>query len=61
MKNWLIQRFLPLWAKETVLRENRELREEIARLRSNVRELESYIRGMHKALGRCPIKWTIEN
>ena len=47
MKNYLIQRFLPMWAKETVLRENRELQRKNRELTARVRELESYIRGVH--------------
>ena len=32
MKKWLIEHFLPMWAKETVLRDNRIYRQEVARL-----------------------------
>lgn len=46
MKGWLIDRFLPMWAKETVLRDNRTLRRENRRLCGRIRELESYIRGV---------------
>ena len=50
MKRWLINRFLPLWAKETVLRDNRLLRTENELLRQKVNELESYIRGIHNGM-----------
>ena len=43
----LIDRYLPMWAKETVLRENRALQEKNRALSARVRELESYIRGVH--------------
>lgn len=46
MKHWLIDRYLPMWAKETVLRDNRALRRENRQLSARIRELESYIRGM---------------
>lgn len=46
MKRWLIDRFLPMWAKETVLRDNRALYRENRRLSARIRELESYIRGV---------------
>ena len=46
MKGWLIDHFLPMWAKETVLRDNRALRRENRQLTARVRELESYIRGV---------------
>ena len=56
MKKWLINRFLPIWAKETVLRDNRLLREENEILWQKNRELERYIQGirlgMRHARGR---------
>ena len=50
MKQWLTQRFLPLWAKETVLRDNKLLQAENEILRQKINELESYIRGIHLGL-----------
>ena len=50
MKKWLTERFLPLWAKETVLRDNKLLRAENEAMRQKLRELESYIRGFHTGL-----------
>ena len=50
MKKWLTEHFLPLWAKETVLRDNKLLREENRILRQKVNELESYIQGIHLGL-----------
>lgn len=56
MKKWLIDRFLPMWAKETVLRDNRLLRAENEFLWQQNRELERYIQGirlgMRHARGR---------
>ena len=52
MKKWLIDRFLPMWAKETVLRDNQLLRAENEFLRQQNRELEHYIRGIRLGL-RC--------
>ena len=49
MKRWLIDRFLPMWAKETVLRDNRALYRENRRLSARVRELESFARGVKAA------------
>lgn len=34
-----------MWAKETLLRENRQLKQETEYLLQRIRELESYIRG----------------
>ena len=62
MKKWLIQRFLPIWAKETVLRENRALQKENRQLNDRIRLLESYIRGLHRGSRKIVIQggkqWT---
>ena len=50
MKNWMIRHFLPMWAKETVLADNRHLTAENFRLREKNKELEAYVAGMHMAL-----------
>ena len=50
MGNWLTDNFLPMWAKETVLRDNKQLRAENEALRVRLGELESYIRGIHMGL-----------
>ena len=50
MRNWLTEQFLPLWAKETVLRDNKLLKEENQALRQKINELESYIQGFHVGL-----------
>jgi len=46
MKKFLMEEFLPMWAKETVLSDNRALRRENRRLRRKNRTLQAYIRGM---------------
>ena len=50
MGKWLTQKYLPLWAKETVLRDNRNLSAENEALRQKIRELEHYIQGIHLGL-----------
>lgn len=55
MKKWLTDRFLPMWAKETVLSENRQLRRENRQLRQKITELEAYALGLRtglRAIGR---------
>lgn len=56
MRSWLTDRFLPMWAKETVLADNRRLQQENIRLSHRVRELESYIRGVQRVCPRVIIK-----
>lgn len=50
MKRWFFERFLPMWAKETVLSDNRALRAKNTALEEKVRQLESYISGMQAGL-----------
>lgn len=49
-KNWLINRFLPMWAKETVLKELKSTQEENEVLRQKIAEQDAYINGMHAGL-----------
>lgn len=50
MKKWLLERFLPMWAKETVFRDNRALVKQNRQLQEKVRQLESYIDGLQLGL-----------
>lgn len=50
MKKWLIEGFLPMWAKQTVLEDNRKLAREIRALRSENRELKAYIQGLESGM-----------
>ena len=50
MRKWLTEKYLPLWAKETVLRDNKLLQAENEVLRQKINELESYIQGFHVGL-----------
>ncbi len=46
MKKWLIENFLPMWAKETVLRDNREMARKIKSLQQENEKLAAYVRGL---------------
>lgn len=50
MRKWLIDRFLPMWAKETVLAENRHLRQENRHLQEKLQQQEAYIQGVQAGL-----------
>ena len=39
IRKWLLERFLPAWAKESVYKENAQLRAKIASLESEKRKL----------------------
>lgn len=54
MKKWLINNFLPMWAKEIVLEDNRNLQRKAERLEKEVAVLKAKIDGMETALKvRC--------
>ena len=50
IKNWLYGKFLPMWAKETVLNENKELTAENFQLKQKIKENEAYIRGLEQGM-----------
>lgn len=49
-KKWLINKFLPAWAKESVYQENERLRDEIIRLNSAIAERDAYIDGLERGI-----------
>lgn len=51
-KNWLYLTFLPVYAKESVLKERDDLKKQVAALEQKNRELQSYTRGLEYALRR---------
>ena len=50
MKKWLTEHFLPMWAKETVLIDNRHLMAQNQALRQENKQLRSYIDGLRWGL-----------
>ncbi|MBQ6852318.1 MAG: hypothetical protein IJO04_04735 [Oscillospiraceae bacterium] len=50
MKKWLINGFLPMWAKQTVLEDNRQMARQIRALRGENQELKAYIRGLESGM-----------
>ena len=50
MKRWLVEQFLPMWAKESVLRDNRAMRRRIRELEKQLDIQRSYIRGLESGL-----------
>lgn len=56
LKEWILMKVLPMWAKETIKRENDQLREENQRLRTKIKLLEAYTEGLGKGLrSRCRV------
>ncbi len=52
MKKWLLEGFLPMWAKQTVLQDNKRLTRQLRQLQQENEKLTSYIRGLHMGLRR---------
>lgn len=50
VRKWLLERFLPAWAKDSVYRENRALRDKLERQERDIRELNAYIDGLETAM-----------
>lgn len=50
IKHWLITRVLPVWAKESLLRENEHLTEENRELKARINQLLSYIDGLEAGM-----------
>lgn len=46
MKKWLVEHYLPMWAKESVLRENRQLKRQLRLVEQENREIKAYARGL---------------
>lgn len=51
-KNWLYLTFLPVYAKESVLKERDELKKKVSALEQKNRELRAYANGLEYALRR---------
>ena len=45
IKAWMIERFLPQWAKDAMLEENQRLREQVEALKRENNRLTAYIEG----------------
>lgn len=50
LKEWFVNRFLPAWAKETVLEDLKKERRENEKLQQEVDRLEAYIRGLESGI-----------
>lgn len=49
-RKWLLEKFLPAWAKDSVYAENKRLLVQLERQPQKMRELNAYIDGLETAL-----------
>lgn len=52
LRDRLLLQFLPAWAKESVYRENEDLRRRVAELKGEIARLEAYAAGLERGLRR---------
>ena len=60
IRQWLIDRFLPVWAKESVVKENERLRQRLAEKETEIERLKAYIEGLETGI-RSQRKIVINN
>lgn len=59
-KRWLVNKYLPTWAKQTIAKENEQLEEQIRQMRLEMADLKGYCDGLETAL-RAIRRITITN
>lgn len=59
-KQWMIERFLPIYLREQLEKENKKLQEQNQELRVRIRELNAYAEGLEYGL-RSQRRITINN
>ncbi len=54
LKIWICTKFLPVWCKEELLEENKQLARMVSEQRQEIDRLCAYIDGMNNAMHRQP-------
>lgn len=50
IKSWFLERFLPMWAKETVFTENKRLMQRVSELQQKLEKQNAYIEGLEAGM-----------
>lgn len=50
LKGWLCRRFLPEWARESLVEENKRLQGQVAEARAEIAKLNAYLDGLEAGL-----------
>ena len=61
LKKWLVDRYLPAYAREVLLEENERLRKDLEDARGELRELQNYAAGLEYALRHLPATTVYNN
>ncbi len=61
LKRWLVERYLPAYARETLLEENDRLRKELGEARGELREMQHYAAGLEYAVRHLPAMTVMNN
>ena len=54
LKKWLVEQYLPAYAREALLEENARLKKDLEEARGELRELQNYAAGMEYAVRHLP-------
>ncbi|PWM58579.1 MAG: hypothetical protein DBX91_08480 [Subdoligranulum variabile] len=54
LKKWLVERYLPAYAREVLMEENERLRKELDAARGELREMQHYAAGLEYAVRHLP-------
>ena len=61
LKRWLVDRYLPAYAREVLLEENERLRKDLEDARGELRELQNNAAGIEYALRHLPATTVYNN
>ena len=61
LKKWLVEQYLPAYAREVLLEENERLRKDLEDARGELRELQNYAAGIEYALRHLPATTVYNN
>lgn len=61
LKKWLVDRYLPAYAREVLMEENERLRKELDATRSELREMQHYAAGLEYAVRHLPAMTVMTN
>lgn len=61
LKKWLVEQYLPAYARETLLEENARLKKDLEEARGELRELQNYAAGIEYAVRHLPATTVYNN